>query len=417
MGVIRDARGLLLVSASGFFRPGHPAQPEFDEKINRFAIDKRVACNITLADGTVVVGTLDAGLMWLSPAGRILRLLDSSNGLPTNSIFSIMEDSAGCLWCSSFDGSTGSSPMVPSPSSIAGTGSPNPSANIAVVGTRAFVGTGSGVFQLTPNPARGAHATLQAELGQGFRAVQPYRNGFLLGRHGGLDFHDGNSLANIYSLDANGVMDIYKSRLDAGRYWLTESHGLTRLEAQPGDSFTHSRIFTPTDNPQGGIHEDTAGGLWFGTGGQGLFAHDLNKGVTRAISDPDTGQPFKEHIGLDNSGDSFVFFADGKFLQANPDATGLRVLKRIPTIDSYIVRALAGGRQFITAFRRVGASGTSAWGQGLGLLTLQPDGNAAWQEFDVPRAGRHRLRADPGIFHGERTSHPVAGRHRRPPAA
>src|SRR6478609_7948779 len=322
--------------------------------------------------------------MLLSPDGKILRFLDSRNGLPLNSVYSIMEDPAGYIWCTTADGiyrleRSGAVTLFDRRSGLS-----ESVISVGVVGERIFLGTGSGVLQLTPDAERGARLSPVPAAGEGYRFLQPHRSGLLLGRHGGADFYNGESLSTIYSLAANGVVGIFPSRLSPDRYWLTESHTLTRVEVLPDGRFPYSHIAIPTDYPLGGIHEDTAGGLWFGTAGQGMFVHDPATGTIQAVRDPETGEPFKGYVGLDNSGASLVVFANGKFLQATPDGTGLHVLKKIPAIQSSLIRALADGEHFLTAFKRVGSSGTSTWGQGLGLLTLGPNGRTEWHEFELP---------------------------------
>lgn len=49
-------------------------------------------------EGLVWVGSFDAGLTCFSAEGKLLRRLDTTDGLPDNSIMSILEDEAGSIW-------------------------------------------------------------------------------------------------------------------------------------------------------------------------------------------------------------------------------------------------------------------------------------------------------------------------------
>jgi hypothetical protein len=71
-------------------------------------------------------------------------------------------------------------------------------------------------------------------------------------------------------------------------------------------------------------------------------------------------------------------------MRANPDGTGLHPLLEFPLIESGLMCAVSPDHQYLAAFKRRGAAGTSAWGQGLGVITLEPGDRATWRELVVP---------------------------------
>lgn len=56
------------------------------------------SCLFVGRDSLVWVGSFDAGLFCFAPDGRLLRHLDTSSGLPDNSVMSLLEDEAGSIW-------------------------------------------------------------------------------------------------------------------------------------------------------------------------------------------------------------------------------------------------------------------------------------------------------------------------------
>ena len=388
LGMTRDQNGLLLVTSHGFFRPGAPTHPESDEAVNRFVAENRMSCYVRLADGGHAIGTL-GGLMLLSPTGKIQRILDGSHGLPTSVVFSVSEDAMGYLWCATTDGiyrleGRGQATLFDRRNGLAG-----PISAITLDGERMLFGTQSALYGINPDPLHGANVTDKPGI-RGVTAIngiQLLPNGALVGRHGGLDFYDGQKLTNIYSIPAWGILTIQPSRYTPDHYWMTESYGLTRLVAKADGTFAHDRVTRSTAAPLGFVHEDTAGGTWFGTTGEGILVHDQKTGTTRNVPDPETSRGFTDQVAFENTSANFVFFADEKFLQAKPDGSGLHVLHKMPGIQSNLLCATGEDDRFVLAFKRIAGSGSTVWGQGLGTLTLLPDGSARWQELDVPHLG------------------------------
>lgn len=383
LGLTRDDRGLLLVTNKGGYRPGSPARPEFAEDANHFITENSLFCYTPLARNRHAVGTSN-GLMLLDAAGQIERILDAAHGLPANEVFSIREDAQGYLWCSTVDGiycleGRGSATLFDRRNGLS-------SITSATVfdGDRTLFGAPSSLYKLTANRGQGADAVMQSIPMEGATAVQTAPGGLLLGRHGGVDFFDGEHLTNLYAIKAAGIQAIQRSRHVPGLYWVTESYGLARIETRPDGSFAPVRIVQTTTENAGQVHEDASGRVWFGTGGEGVFVHDPKNTTTQGVLDPETDRPFADLQAFENDSASFIFFADQKFLAGNPDGSGLHVLHKVPHVQSKLLRAAGREDEFVLAFKRRNGSGSSVWGQGLGRLTVQPDGRTRWEELEVP---------------------------------
>jgi len=383
LGISRDARGLLFFSGSGVYRPGAPPELQFGEEVNRFITADRLGCYLRLADGGHALGTLNGGIMLLDPEGRIRRIVDARNGLPFSGPYSFMEDSAGYLWCTSLEGLfrldiSGRVTVFNERNGLDG-----PVISLGARGTRVLVGMSSGLSQPVGGGSRGA--TLEAprfsELS--LSAVLPVPSGSLLGRHGGVDYFDGNTLTNVYPLTAKSIAGLIPSRLTPNRYWSLETDAFRHIDQLADGGFTASPDVAVSPLA-GGMHEDSTGRLWLSVFDHGIVVHDPRDGSVRPVTDPDTGAPFVGTSAMENTTENFTFFCAGKFLQARPDGTGLKTLLRVPDIRSYLMRAVSPEGEYVLAFKRNGPLTSSAWGQGLGVLVTHDDGRVDWKELDVP---------------------------------
>ncbi len=59
---------------------------------------KNPSCLFVDRDGNTWVGSFNSGLACFSSDGRLARRFDTSDGLPDNSVMSVLEDSAGSIW-------------------------------------------------------------------------------------------------------------------------------------------------------------------------------------------------------------------------------------------------------------------------------------------------------------------------------
>ncbi len=382
LGLTHDAKGLLLVSAIGFYRPGTPAKLEFDESINQFIATNRLASYTTLRSGVHAVGTVDGGMILVDQEGKLLRRLDSQNGLPGNAVFSITEDTRGQVWCTCsngiyhFDGAGRISVLN------RGSGFDQNVTDIEPAGADMFVSTHAGVFQSVASPERGARLVPLPGLGKSYTSVRALPDGLLLGRFGGLDFYRSGQVENIMSFDANLVNGIYASQRTARRYLLAMDRMIGTVERQPDQSFHYARTISLNDFPSQGIHEDARGRIWVGTPSNGVFIHDPADRTLKPVPETATGKPISGQLVLASTGSKLIVFAPGRALLADETQDRLDLARALPGVQLPLTFAAIGPNELLLAFRREGNASASAWGQGLGVLTLQAGGGTTWRELD-----------------------------------
>ncbi len=383
LGLSKDSSGLLLVSSLGFYRPGAPPHQEFGEKLNRYIIENRLASYATMPDGGHVIGTVNGGLAIVGADGQTQRIMDARDGLPGQNVFSVITNDNGHIWCSASGGifrleQQGLVTLFRSENGL--NGGPT---SLDTSSDRLYVCTEVGTFRLRPATDRGAEFELQTQFKEGYCALKVHGEGLLMGRHGGLDYYDGINITPIYSLMAKGVYSIRQARFAADNYLLSEGYGLVRLEALPDGSFHHTPVMQVPDVIMA-LAEDTAGRIWIGTASQGLFISDSAATSLQPVLDPDTSKPFGGFVCLSDLGANLLVFVEGKVLRANPDGADLRVLLRLPSLKPMAVQATPSGNDTVVAFKRTGATNTSTWGQGLGVLTIGDNRSVSWRELDVP---------------------------------
>ncbi|MEY2878462.1 MAG: Autoinducer 2 sensor kinase/phosphatase LuxQ, partial [Verrucomicrobiota bacterium] len=87
------------VGAEGFFTlDGAGKLHRYDTPANAVLNGAPVSCALRLRDGTLAVGTVNQGLLLLSPDAREVRQLDRRAGLADNVVWCLAEDRDGGLW-------------------------------------------------------------------------------------------------------------------------------------------------------------------------------------------------------------------------------------------------------------------------------------------------------------------------------
>ena len=385
LGLVRDAQGLVCFCANGIVRPGLPPVRISDEALSKYITDSRPTSFAALPGGNHALGTINGGLALFDPAGGLLRILDPVDGLPSRAIFSITPEAGDYLWSATPDGifrlEAGGHATLFGPAN----GLKGQTVIDLQPGDRHFYAlTRDGVFTLMPSTDRGARFEPVPQLTELYNSLLPFRGGLLLARHGGMDFFDGTGVRPLFTILAKAVFFIVPSRASPGVFYLAESPGLGRLQANEDGSFTHAPLLELPDSCTH-LHEDARGRLWIGTASKGAFTYDPRTQALAPINDPATGRPFAGGVAVAGGDRQILFFHEGRVLRADPDGAGLRVLEGPPLLDFIALQSIPGGRSDLVAFKRTNASGTSA--QGLGVLTVDGSGTTQWQELEAPALG------------------------------
>lgn len=380
LGITRDREGIIVISSSGMFRPGHPAVPCAEPEVQAFIANNRLSAYAALPDGGHAIGTINGGLALVGPDGKLRRKLDAADGLPSRTIFYLDVDRNGTIWGTSqngvfcFDG-TGRVTIFNELNGLRGG-----IQRLAHAGDRFYTINPSGVYRLSRNAARAEFQQLPG-LAEWYRSIGISGNGLLLGRHGGLDYFDGSSLHNIQRLTANGIQLIRPESARTDRFLAGEFQSVGLISARSDGSFDYQQIASLSDTPID-VARDAGGLLWISTGGRGIFVQPEGANQPVAIPDPTTDKPFLGFSFFLPHNEGLLVFSEEKVFRSRGNSS-LVLLQRLPGVRPSALAAVPGHRDAIVAFRRLG----SGAGQGVGRLSLGDDGRAEWHELDVPGLG------------------------------
>ncbi len=280
--------------------------------------------------GWIWVGTADAGIDRLDIAGGAFRHYRTGDGLPSDTVRSLLCDSEGVLWAGTTAGLARYDRARDTFEPVPGAGSVTVRAIMEDEDGSLLIGTeGRGVRRL----ARGAVSSRQVDLGQD--------SGTLLVRAFARDLHGrvwvGTEDRGVRMLDADGKR-VRSLRAapdspdslghDAVRSLLVDRSGLVWVGTRGGGASTYnprSRVITRMASEEGlppfearQILESSAGLLWIGTDGGGLVKADGD------------GRPIRifGHIAGDAAslpGDRVICLAEepGGAIWVGTDGTGL----------------------------------------------------------------------------------------------
>jgi signal transduction histidine kinase/CheY-like chemotaxis protein/HPt (histidine-containing phosphotransfer) domain-containing protein len=382
LGLAKDQDGLVLVSSVGFYRPGNPPHKIFNAELNQYIIDSHLACFSSLRDGNYAVGTVNGGIALVGKNGELLRILDTNDGLPVRSVFSIIPDSTGYAWCATPNGifrfeANGQMTLYGPANGLKGQGV----VDLKTGNSLFYALTPEGVFALAPSGQKGARFEKLPQLTELYTRLLPYRNGLLLARHGGLDFFDGTNVRPLFTIAASGVFFAQPSHTNPETLYLSENFGLAQLTVQPDGSFVHTRFLELPDTCIS-LHEDSAGRLWIGTNSKGSFIFDPGSRQLSPLNDPATGEPMPGWVSILGNDERILLFHNGPLLQARPDGTGLRAVEGAPAFEFITAHLIPGSRRYLIAFKHPIANGNL--GQGVGILEIDGAEKSNWQELDLP---------------------------------
>lgn len=385
LGLARDAEGLLLVSANGLFRTGTPPVRVSSDGLNKFLADSRPAGVATLPSGNFAIGTVNKGMAMVARNGELLRILDTTGGLPTRAVFSITPDADGNAWCATPDGTfhleiNGYATLYGSANGLKG----QVVVDLKSDDSRFFALTREGVFQLVPSTSKGGSFEQLLQMTLRYNDLLPFHGGLMLARHGGVDFFDGISVRPIFTQSTKTILFSQPSRLNPNCFYLSEYPSLGRLVAQPDGSFIHTQFLELPDACTS-MHEGPTERLWIGTPGKGAFTYEPTENILSPTNDPATGKPFEGRVSISGSNQHILFFHNSRVLLARPDGTGLRVLEGLPALDFVATQPIPGNQGNLVAFNHANATNTAS--QGVGILVIDRTGNPQWQELDIPALG------------------------------
>jgi signal transduction histidine kinase/CheY-like chemotaxis protein len=404
LGIFRDETGLVTVSNNGFIRPGHPAIPFSQENLNQHLGQHRVTAVRQLSDGNLVIGTLSGGLVLASPAGKLIRIWNSSNGLPGRGIHGLTIGSTGeILGITSTDffhfPGTGEATVFNSRNGLKG----QAVNHLLLWKSQLFATTEDGAYRLDPGED-GREALFQTIPGltEKYYHMLPYHGGLLLSRFGGVDWFDGSTLRSVYRIAADSAQFIIPSKNDARLLYVVESRGLSRLIEQADGSLVRTRFLELPDFCSS-LHEDPAGRLWIGTLAKGVFCYDPATAKLSPINDPATGKALPGSALVRGDQQNIFLFLDGRVLQADADGKGFRPLEDIPAFTPLDVFPAPNEHEILVSFKRT--RGSEAESLGVGVLAFTDRGQARWRELDLPSV--HTIGSVRALTFSEESGRPI----------
>ena len=231
--VLRDGRVLFLESFKGAFlldattREITPLTGLLTEIANK----SRVNVALTLADGTVAIGTTGQGLLLATADLKQFRHFDRTTGLADNSILSLSGDNEGGLWLGYNSGAARLS-LAGNVSVYDATNGPTPG-TIDIWGRhegRLYVGTYDGLYRLEPpeQPGFGAHFVRLNSRVQNIFGIESYDSELLVAGANGLYriSPDGHEVLLVPTPNNNPYV-LVPSRRTPGRFYLCGGGGLT----------------------------------------------------------------------------------------------------------------------------------------------------------------------------------------------
>jgi signal transduction histidine kinase/CheY-like chemotaxis protein/HPt (histidine-containing phosphotransfer) domain-containing protein len=307
MALMREDERLLNFSPAGIFKVGPTPRLVSPAETNDSLRQHHLGSVAFLPDGFIALGTLGRGLLIIDASGRIVREISARTGLRSNLVRALLVDRDQWLWILT-DRHIVRLPAVQPPTSL---GPPHGVAAVTAIHAQEnrlwFVGE-EGVASL--NLERSPDASeprVQTTLTSG-RAfdVQPWRDGALVARFGGVDWFDGTSATPAIALTARTIFGLVRARPDTDEFITRESNAIAILRRDADGTWQARSFPRPRVVPTSALIDD-AGSLWVGERKAAPTRYRLEGESLRDTTPP-------EVTAADDSSSSFVVRARGSTL-------------------------------------------------------------------------------------------------------
>jgi ligand-binding sensor domain-containing protein/DNA-binding CsgD family transcriptional regulator len=268
---------------------------------------------LTLPDGSIVIGTLHNGFLVIDQNGKPLQHINSSKGLQSSSILSMLNDEAGNLWLgleNGIDFVELSSPFtsINERSGLPGTGFASVYDN-----NRLYLGTSHGVYYKEqsgnedPVSGDGKYKLLENSSGQVWNLDNRF-GALLLGHNNGAYTIRGNKAEKI--VDGGTWMFMRSDKYP--EYLLAGGYSALSIFNKAGAGQWHFRNFCPDFRESFRImEEDAQGNIWLSHPHKGLYRlvlHDsLRHFTTNKFYNASNGLPSDFSNYISKIGNTVVF--------------------------------------------------------------------------------------------------------------
>lgn len=263
-----------------FLYDGHNFK-QFKTEADSFLIKNRLYNTCELSDGRIAFATQRGGVAIIDENGRLLKIINSENGLQSDIVYDVYQDTQGGLWLAMTEGISRieiSSPFTKLDKKNTGN---NFISSFSRFNGRLYTANSFGIFYLdkassTFKPVKGFNSG-----GGNFATVN---GSFFASAVSGIYRIKNNNTANlVFNFDAPSL---YKSNIDTNIIYVTYRIGLAVLDFSKGRLRLLKRI-PGISSEINNLVEDSDGSLWIETdyegivhikdGGSPVFSADIDK--------------------------------------------------------------------------------------------------------------------------------------------
>jgi PAS domain S-box-containing protein len=286
-----EKEGLLIATqAQGFFLYNGKSAVPFPTQVDYALREFQINYVLTLADGTLGIGTQQGGFFHLSRQGRWLDQVGKDGGLPSESVMHIFQDSQLGLWLALGKGISRVEILAPYTQYDERRGLPGSAFSIHRHQGILYVGTDKGLFCLNSQSLQGSRfIQVQGLKGKTWSFVS-WEDRLLAANFDGLYEVQGTQARRIWK----GVSSLYfilRSRINPDRVFIGTLNGLASCLRVGNDWVDEGMIAGPTTQVRSMV-ETGDGTLWVGTAFQGVLRFSFPEGRH--------GNPRVEQFGTDN---------------------------------------------------------------------------------------------------------------------
>ncbi|HEY4299553.1 MAG TPA: two-component regulator propeller domain-containing protein, partial [Candidatus Didemnitutus sp.] len=342
----RKGLKVLLISRDGVFYAGQPAEALCSLRVIDFLKENPMSGAQMLADGSIALGTLE-GIGIMTSDRQSVRIIRQEDGLLGNLVNSMFLDREQMLWISPSTGS-GISRLDSSGNVSAFTNwSDNTrSAAMALVksGNTIYAATDSGAYKLDVRPRKTSIFRRIPDLPSSGYSMHEWRDGFVCGSFGRIDYFDGVSTHEIFALPSTTFLGVAPSKVKQDSMYAIEGQRLVKLTKSNEDKWEHAVLCQLPDLCTE-LYVDTNDNIWLNSAARGILRFDSSKGKLATVFDgrsPD-GQVTVSTIAGRN--DKIFFSAGDRFFIGNAGDVSIKAIAGIPDALGYACSYSVDGRR------------------------------------------------------------------------
>ncbi len=381
-GVFSFGGSLMVASLSELYRQEGNKFVHFSTDADELLKKAAIYVCAPLSNGDLAIGTIQGGLVLLTPAGHIHRIVSKQSGLASNYVNAIYNDRAGGVWLALNLGVAHIDTELPVTRFADREGVDETVPAIYRHSGTLYAGTLSGLAKLIPG-AR-AHFEPVSGINGGVLSLLSTPDGLLIAGQYGISELGPNGLEHIFP-DEGAMFSLSVSIHDPHLYYAAGRHGLLLLRSDGGHWRKIRQVPSGNQDFLTAL-EDRDGKIW-ATTPRGVLRIDLSTDPARiqrmALDASAAGSwNYAYRLGAD------IIFATGKGLRRFDRQTG----HLVP--ETRFGSMFADGSRDVT--RIAETPGGSVWISGLsynGVLRQTRAQNYEWDEHPLARAGIKELLA------------------------